>query len=74
MNNQRLLYLAQHTNNDMFEIGIATDNSRFHQLDRDYQIDWSTSLYFKGEDNSITKMEKILLSSSTKNDYQDKMG
>ena len=60
MNNIRLLYLVQHTNKEMFKIGIATSNQRFHELNRDYRIDWNSSLYFKGEDTDITKLEKIL--------------
>jgi len=38
LKNQRLLYLIQHSNNQMFKIGIATDNSRFKQIDLDYSI------------------------------------
>jgi hypothetical protein len=58
--NQRLLYIIQHANNEMFKIGIATDNSRFKQIDSDYSIDWTKSLYFKGENEDIMFMEKIL--------------
>ena len=60
MENTRLLYLVQHTNKEMFKIGIATSNQRFYELDRDYSIDWKSSLYFKGDYHDITKMEKIL--------------
>lgn len=60
LKNQRLLYLIQHSNNQMFKIGIATDNLRFKQIDLDYSIDWSKSLYFKGENTDIIFMEKIL--------------
>ena len=60
MKNQRLLYLVQHTNKEMFKIGIGSNNNRFHDLDRDYSIDWESSLYFKGENQDITKMERIL--------------
>ena len=60
MENKRLLYLVQHTNKEMFKIGIATGNQRFFDLDRDYSIDWKSSLYFKGENDDITKMERIL--------------
>ncbi len=59
-NNKRLLYLIKHTNNLMFKIGIATDYSRFTQLHKIYQIDWSASFYFQGENQDITKLEKIL--------------
>jgi len=60
MKNKRLLYLVQHTNKEMFKIGIATTNHRFHDLNRDYEIDWSSSRYFTGEDEDITKLERIL--------------
>ena len=60
MENHRLLYLVQHSNNEMFKIGIGTNNHRFQDLDRDYSIDWESSLYFQGENHDITKMERIL--------------
>lgn len=60
MENKRLLYLVQHSNKEMFKIGIGTDNGRFRDLDRDYSIDWTSSIYFKGENQDITKMERIL--------------
>ena len=58
--NTRLLYLVQHTNKEMFKIGIATGNQRFYDINRDYSIDWESSLYFKGENDDIVKMERIL--------------
>lgn len=59
-NNQRLLYLIQHSNKDMIKIGIATNNLRFKQIDSDYSINWDKSLYFKGENKDIVLMERIL--------------
>ena len=73
-NHQRLLYLIRHTNNQMFKIGIATDNSRFKQLDKDYSIDWNKSLYFKGENEDITFMEKILHRLFFKNRLEEQQG
>ncbi len=58
--NTRLLYLVQHTNKEMFKIGIASSNQRFYDLNRDYSIDWESSLYFKGENDDVVKMERIL--------------
>lgn len=37
MENTRLLYLVQHTNKEMFKIGIATSNQRFYELDEKQQ-------------------------------------
>jgi len=59
MENRRLLYLVQHTNKRMFKIGIGTNN-RFNDLNRDYSIDWDSSIYFEGENDDITKIERIL--------------
>lgn len=58
--NKRILYLVQHSEKSVFKIGIATNNDRFLQLDKIYQIDWSTSLCFIGENDHVTKMERIL--------------
>jgi len=60
MKNQGLLYLVTHSNKEMLKIGMTTSNQRFYDLNRDYQIDWSNSLYFKGENEDIIKMERIL--------------
>jgi len=57
---KRLLYFVQHQNQEMIKIGIATDNGRFHQLNQDYVIDWTKSLYFEGEDRDVQLLEKIL--------------
>jgi len=59
-NHKRLLYLIRHSNNQMFKIGIATDNGRFHQIDKDYSINWDNSLYFEGENDYIKKIERLL--------------
>ena len=57
---RRLLYLIQQKNDPLVKIGIATDYSRFKAIDSDYDIDWSKSVYFEGENEDIEKLEKIL--------------
>ena len=58
--NKRLLYIVQHSNKEMFKIGICTNNNRFNDLNRDYSINWKNSFYFEGENLDILKLEKIL--------------
>jgi len=74
MDNKRLLYLVQHSNKRMFKIGIASNDSRFRDLNRDYSIDWDSSIYFEGVDSDITKMEGILHRGFYKNRLEHQNG
>lgn len=58
--NKRLLYFVNDSKEPLFKIGIATDHKRFRQLQIDYCVDLTDSIYFEGEDKHIQNMERSL--------------
>lgn len=60
MDDQRLLYILFDNKEPYLKIGIATDEQRFKELSRYYNIDFDNSIFYKGQNQDIQDMERIL--------------